>query len=203
MDFCRTHLTLPRDLASRHGVLHAATLAVSCDGREVADRLIEAARVQAAALVDAQMARCQHDIDAYQQASLRQARTMLAALERMPRDFLAQVEPVVIELAQTLFKRLVGELAPAATAAALLRQLVAAAPPRLLEPVLHMHPVDAALLAPGLVPASWTLRADSALAPRRCRLESASGEWQVDFDAAALELAQTLEGAPAGAEKNH
>lgn len=197
MEFCRTRIAMPPGLAATHGVLGGAGLALCADARLAAERLLEAARVQAAALVDEEAARCRADIALGQQQALDQARAMLDALERMPREFLERTEPIVVELAQALFMRLVGELAPAERVAALLRQLQAAAPPRLPEAVLRLHPDEAALLAPGAgtgpaLPFGWSLRPDPSLAPGRARLESAAGEWQLDFAAAALELSQAL-----------
>lgn len=195
MDFCRTNIEMPRGLVATHGVLSAESLALTADARLAGERLLAAARAQAAALVDEELQRCRADIDARQQAALRQAQAMLAELERLPREFLARSEPIVIELAQALFMRLAGELAPAERARALLRQLQMETPLRLPEPVLHAHPSDPVLDAgeAPAAPSGWSVRADPALAPGRYRLESAAGEWRVDFDAAALALVQSLE----------
>lgn len=195
MDFCRARIEMPPGLAANHGVLSAPALALTTDARLAAERLVTAARAQAAALVGDELLRCRADIDARQQEALCQAQAMLAGLERLPREFLARTEPVVIELAQALFMRLVGKLAPAERARALLHQLQAETPLRLPEPVLYAHPDDPVLdatHAPEL-PSGWRARADAALPPGRYRLASAAGEWQVDFDAAALALVRSLE----------
>lgn len=193
MNFCRHSVTLPPGLAASHGVLSAAALALTTDAQEAAARLLADGRARAAALVEEELARCRRDIAAAQHKALEQSAAMLAGMERLPRDFLAQAEATVIGLAQALFQRLVGTLAPGEQAAALLRQLVEAAPLRLPEPVLRLHPDDAAGLAPRLVPPGWAVQPDPAQAPRCWRLESSHGEWQFDFDAAVLALAQALD----------
>ena len=193
MEFCQHSIAPPSGLLPSHGVLSAPALALTSDAGQAAARLLADGRARAAALVEEELARSRHDIAAARHKALEQSSAMLAAMERLPRDFLAQAEPTVIQLAQALFQRLVGTLAPAEQAAALLRQLVEAAPLRLPEPVLRLHPQDAAQLAPRLLPPGWALQPDPAQAPRCWRLESRHGEWQFDFDAAVLELVRSLE----------
>jgi len=192
MAFCTTRIDAPAGLVATHGILSCATLALSADAREAAQRLLAQAERQAAALVEAELDRCRIDIGARQREALDQAGAMLAALDSLPRAFVARTEPLVIELAQALFMRLTGELAPHERAQALLRQLQAEAPPRLPEPVLRVHPDDAPAIAPRLVPNGWSVRPDPALVPGRYRLESSGGEWQVDFDAAVLALSDAV-----------
>lgn len=192
MEFCRTRIDAPPGLVATHGILSGAALALSSDARVAAERLLAQAQARADALVEAELERCRADIGARQQEALGQLQTMLAAQERLPREFLARTEPLVIELARKLFLHLVGELAPHERAQVLLRQLQAEAPPRLAGPELRLHPEDAPALAPRLLPAGWTVRPDPALARGCYRLESGAGEWLVDFDAATLALSDAL-----------
>lgn len=193
MDFCRTRIDAPPGLVATHGILSSAALALSEDARVAAGRLLDQAREQAAALVEDELARCRSEIAARQQEALGQLQAMLAEQERLPREFVARTGPLVIELAQALFLRLAGELAPPERAPVLLRQLQGEAPPRLADPELRVHPDDAQALAPRLLPPGWRVRPDAALARGCYRLESSAGEWLVDFDAATLALADALQ----------
>lgn len=193
MDFCSTRIDMPPGLVASHGILSSAALALSEDAQVAAGRLLAEAQTRAGALVEDELARCREDIGARQRQALGQLQAMLAAQERLPREFLARTGPVVIELAQALFLRLVGELAPHERAQVLLRQLQTEAPARLADPELRVHPEDALSIAPRLLPAGWRVRPDPNLARGCYRLESGAGEWQVDFDAATLALSDALE----------
>ena len=190
MNFARHTIAPAPELLPVDGVFALAAL------RATGDATAAAAHIRSEALAAAQaehMLACERgraERADLQATTLAQAEAMLAALAQAERRFLDQAAPMVADLAQALFVRLAGELAPAARVAAMLHQLHLHAPPRLVDAVLRMHPDDAAAAAAG-APA-WRLEPDAALAPGCCRLEAASGEWCFDFDAAVLALGAGL-----------
>jgi len=194
MNFARHTIAPAPELLPVDGVFALAAL------RATGDATAAAAHIRSEALAAAQaehMLACergQAERAVLQATTLAQAEAMLAALAQAERRFLDQAAPMVAELAQALFVRLAGELAPAARVAAMLHQLHVHAPPRLVDAVLRMHPDDAAAAAAAAAACApaWRLEPDAALAPGCCRLEAASGEWCFDFDAAVLALGAGL-----------
>ena len=194
MNFCQQTIAAVPGLAPAAGVLSLAALRVTSDAVAAAARIRSDAQAQALHEHASAAERSRDERAALEAGTVAQAQSMLAELGQLQRRLLDQAGPIVADLAQALFVRLAGALAPADRLAAMLHQLSASAPPRLVDPVLRLHPADAALAdtAPGPLPPAWRVEPDPALAPGRCRLEAASGEWQFDFDAAVLSLGAGL-----------
>ncbi len=195
MNFCTATIRTDPGLLADQGVLSRQALTITADAVLAAERIVEQARADADEVTWQADQAAQASVAELQSQTLAQAETMFAALEQLQQVFLERSEDMVVDLAQALFLRLAGELTPRERAALMLRQLLAAAPPRLVEPVLRLHPSEAALIEPDSLPAGWILKADPAMGLQRCRLEAVSGEWAFDFDAAVLALRQGLDGA--------
>lgn len=193
MNFAQHTIAPADELLAVDGVFALAALRATGDATLAAARIRSDAHAaaQAAQLLEDERSRAERAHE--QAATLVQAEAMLSALGQLEQRFLDQAASLVADLAQALFLRLAGELAPAARVAAMLHQLRVHAPARLVDPVLRVHPD--AVIDPAAVPAAWRVEPDAALAPGCCRLEAASGEWCFDIDAAVLALAAGLRAA--------
>jgi hypothetical protein len=193
MNFAQHTIAPATELLAVDGVFALAALRATGDATAAAARIRSDARdaAQAEQLLADERSRAERVQS--QATALAQAEAMLGALAQLEQRFLDQAADLVADLAQALFLRLAGELAPAARVAAMLYQLRVHAPARLVDPVLRVHPD--AVIDPASVPAAWRVEPDAALVPGCCRLEAASGEWCFDLDAAVLALAAGLRAA--------
>lgn len=207
--FCVEKITVPDKLRARGGVLRSRALGVTADAGLAAERILQSARDQAAAmLAEAQQRASRLTAEAEEQAQRREqeavqrarvltrdaeratlesADRLLKGLEQANAAFLDRSKDMVVTLVQALYERLVRASTPRERIEAMLAQVSLEAPSRLADAKLHVHPEDVALL-PAL---DWEVKPDASLARGTCRLEAASGEWCASFDAAvdALKLA--------------
>jgi flagellar biosynthesis/type III secretory pathway protein FliH len=192
MNFALHTIAPAPELLPVNGVFALAALRATGDATVAAARIRSDARDAAEAEQVLAAERSRAERAAFQAATLAQAEAMLAVLAQLEQRFLDQAAPMVADLAQALFLRLAGQLAPAERVAAMLHQLRLHAPPRLADAVLRMHPDDTAAMDVAAVAPGWRIDPDAALSPGCCRLEAASGEWCFDFDGAALALVAGL-----------
>lgn len=197
--FCVDILVPQACLRADHGVLRDAALRVTADAGAAAEQIRDGASAEAAAMLDAARSgaeamlsaarsEARQAVQAAEQQTLERAGQLLAMLQSTHDAFLAAAEATVLDLAQGLFERLVIELAPRERIAAAYQRVQLEAPRRLVAPLLRVHPDDIDLL-----PATeWDVKADPSMARGMCRLEAASGEWCVDFDAAVSSLKAAL-----------
>lgn len=197
--FCVDILTPEACLRAEHGVLRDAALRVTADAGAAADQILEEARSEAQAML--QVARSEAEatlhaarteareaVQAAEQQTLERAGQLIQMLQTTHEAFLKSAEATVLDLAQGLFDRLVIELSPRERIAAAYQRVLLEAPPRLVSPLLRVHPDDVDLL-----PATeWDVKPDPGMTRGMCRLEAASGEWRVDFDAAVSALKAAL-----------
>ncbi|RJF96872.1 flagellar biosynthesis/type III secretory pathway protein [Noviherbaspirillum cavernae] len=182
--FCLDTITQDDSLRPDHGVLRIAAFAVTADAREAAQRIRDSAQADADALLrDARMEAARLVQEAETQ-TLQRADALIKALEQANATFLQQAEDLIIELAKGLFDRLVLEATPREKLEAALKRILQEAPPKLVDPMLRVHPDDAELLPE----VEWEVKVDASLMPGSCRLEAASGEWCADFGAAIAAL---------------
>ncbi|MFC7516072.1 FliH/SctL family protein [Herbaspirillum sp. GCM10030257] len=182
--FCLDTITQDDSLRPDHGVLRIAARAVTADARQAAQRIREAAEADAQTLL--QTARVEADRLAQEAEiqTLQRADALIKTLEQTNARFLQQAEDIIIELAKGLFDRLVLEATPREKLEAALKRILQEAPPKLVNPMLRVHPDDAELLPK----VEWEVKVDASLMPGSCRLEAASGEWCADFGAAIAAL---------------
>ncbi len=175
--FCSDTIHPDPLLRADHGVLRPDALRATADAREAAALIMAQARAQAAALA----------LESEQRLLSRAAR-FNGQLEASHHAFMEQAQDMVIELAQAMFSRLVGALAPQERLAALYQRLRQEVPRSLTQPVFWIHPGQLALMPE----TDWEVRCDAALAPGACRLEAAEGEWRIDFESGLAALLSTL-----------
>lgn len=194
--FCVQTITLDPLLRPVDGVLRAAVLGPAGEAASVADQIVARAHEQARRIVEQARADAGAQVEAAQAQVLREAQLLMGAMQARYRAFVDDCQPLVIDLTQQMFARLVGGLTPRKRMEAMFRRLQEEAPARLLEPVLWIHPSEAAL-----VPATeWEIRTDPELAPGMCRLEALDGQWSIDFPAAIEAVRQVLGAAPPPAD---
>jgi flagellar biosynthesis/type III secretory pathway protein FliH len=198
--FCVDTITHEANLRPEHGVLRDASLAVTSDARLAANRIVESARAEAHMLLQQAHAEAQRLAQEAEQQTLQRADQLLKALEHANATFLLRAQDTIVELATGLFDRLMMDATPRERIEAALRRVLHEAPPKLVEPLLRVHPDDAEL-----VPAvEWAVKPDPSLTRGTCRLEASDGEWCADFSAAILALksafARAVEEPDAGVE---
>lgn len=198
-EFCVEILAPEACLRADHGVLRDAALRVTADAGAAADQILDGARTEAQAMLQAARSEAEamlhaartearQAVQAAEQQTLERARQLIQMLQTTHDAFLASAEATVLDLAQGLFDRLVIDLTPRQRIAATYQRVLQEAPRRLVSPLLRVHPDDVDLL-----PATeWDVKSDPTLARGTCRLEAASGEWCVDFDAAVIALKAAL-----------
>lgn len=180
MQFCIDTLSLPANLRTADGVLRLPALQITADAEVAAGQLLAQARAQAERLLEEAHRSAEAQVHAAEERTLLRARVLLQSLEQTHAAVLQRAQDLVIELAQRVFERLAAEMTPRARIESMLKRLQLEAPPRLVTPLLHVHPQDFDLL-PAL---EWEVKLDPALTPGACRLEASSGEWCADFSAA-------------------
>jgi flagellar biosynthesis/type III secretory pathway protein FliH len=188
MTFCVEKIETDPHLRADHGVLRDAALTVTADAHVLRERMLAQAGQQAAAIVQQAhetagkiVARAEHDVVARLQAYMASFEAQYAAFARC-------VEPLAIDLALSLFDRLVLSMTERERIEAMVRRLLQEAPAKLSEPLLHVHPSDLAHL-PG---APWPLKGNPELTPGAALLVASSGEWRVEFDLAVATLRSAL-----------
>ncbi|OGB25921.1 MAG: hypothetical protein A3I66_12055 [Burkholderiales bacterium RIFCSPLOWO2_02_FULL_57_36] len=197
-DFCIEALTPERNLRADHGILRIAALAVTSDARAAADQIMQRAQAQADALLADARVDAQQAVQQAEQATLQRADQLLQALQQTHATFLDRAQEMVLDLAQGLFDRLVIETTPRERIEAALKRVLLEAPPRLVDPLLRVHPDDADLL-PAV---EWDVKPDPSLSRGMCRLEASHGLWCVDFSAAVTALKAALTRAAGNAAAN-
>ncbi|HWW05983.1 FliH/SctL family protein [Collimonas sp.] len=186
--FCTARLVPDSHLRAEHGVLRASALLVTSDAGKVAAHLLQQAQVEQQAMLQAARAEAQLAVHTAQEQVAAQATQLLATLNAAHATLLERAQGLVIDLAQQLFERLVMAATPREQVAAVLRRLQFEAPPKLLTPLLWVHPDDF-----DLVPqTAWELKADPSLARGACKLEASNGEWRAEFGLAAAALKSAL-----------
>jgi flagellar biosynthesis/type III secretory pathway protein FliH len=182
--FCVATLSPDTLLRADHGVLRAASLALTGDARAAAEHILADARRQAEQLRLRADDRARDAVRAAEQQTLERAADLLLRLERRHAQLLLGAQRMAIDLTLALFDRALADTTPRERVAASCRRLLAEAPRALAQPVLYLHPDDGAL-APEL---AWEIKTDAALARGACRLEADGGEWRADFAEGAAAL---------------
>lgn len=176
--FCIEKLTPERSLRPHHGVLRSAALTVTSDAIDIAQSIIRKAEDDATHLLENARADAKRHIEQIEQDAVARAANLIEMLHSAHDEFLNRSEDLVIDLAQGLFDRLVIDLTPRKKIEAALKRVMREAPPRLITPMVRVHPDDMALL-PAI---EWEVKADPTLTRGTCRLEASNGEWCADFD---------------------
>lgn len=203
--FCTAEIKPDASLRPAHGVMRSEAMAVTADARAASGRIIAQARREAAAIVEAGREQAEAARREAQEAAraltrdaeretLRRGAELLDALERANGELFKGAQATVVDLAQALFDRLVGDMTPRKRIEAALRRLRQELPRKLISPALYIHPDDAALL-PEM---EWEVCHDASMARGSCRLEANSGEWRVDFDAAVEALREAFASSTTG-----
>jgi flagellar biosynthesis/type III secretory pathway protein FliH len=185
--FCTRKIAIDTRLRPRDGVIRMQDLELTSDARALADDILAQARAEAERIreqAEQDARECAREAEA---ETLRRAAALLATLEQANATLVERARGVVIETVQGLYERLAAQTTPRKRIEASLARILREAPPRLVEPVLRVHPDDVGLLPE----VEWEVRRDASLARGACRLEAATGQWQADFDASveALRLA--------------
>jgi|GEM_PF-953045 len=171
-----------RDQARAQGESELAT------ARAQAQQELDTARSEAQRVLDDAYAQAQQLAGAEQQRVLEQAAELLELLEQAGAAIVERVEDTALELTQKLFDKLVSEVTPRERLAAALKHVLQEAPPKLVDPLLRVHPDDVELLPE----VEWPVKGDPSIARGACRLEAASGQWCAAFDAAVEALTAAL-----------
>jgi len=188
-DFCVDTIRREPQLRGNHGILRAASFAVTNDARLAAERIEQKALAEA----DVIRQRAQEDADAIvkqaEQQTLERAAGLIRALQEAQAGLLERSEDIIVSLAQAMFDRLIAETTPRERIEAMLRRVQQEAPQGLVNPLLRLHPEDLAD-APAV---EWPIKPDPALPRGTCRLEASEGEWTADFCAAVSSLKSALQ----------
>lgn len=187
-EFCVERVAPHKTLRPHHGVLRAASFAITSDAQEAARRIVQQARDEAdriRAVAEEQAKRQAHFT---QQKAIGDADILLRALDGAYDTFIGRAQDIVLELAQAMFDKLLIKTPPRKRMEAMLAMLAREVPAKPVDAVLRVHPDDAELL-PEL---EWPVKHDAAMARGACRLETANGQWTVNFDAAVSALVQAL-----------
>lgn len=185
--FCLDTVVIDAQLCADRGLLRAASLAATANARMLAQRIAAKAQTDADRLAQEARAEAQHVASRTEQDTLRRADELIRQLEQAQVRMLERAHDTIVDLACALFDRLVADSTPRERIEATLRLLLQEAPPKLVNPVLRVHPGETALVPE----VEWEIKPDATLPRGTCRLEASSGEWCVDFNAAveALRLA--------------
>jgi flagellar biosynthesis/type III secretory pathway protein FliH len=178
--FCVDSITPAPDLRAVHGILRAAAFSVTTDARLVAQRIEREAQEQADQLLDAARAEAAQIAGEAERQVFERAGVLLEALEAMQATLIERSQEVVIDLTRNLFDRLVMQTTPREQIEAMLQRVLQEAPPKLVEPVLRVHPDDVELLPT----VNWDIKPDPQLSRGACRLEASYGQWCADFGGA-------------------
>lgn len=188
MSFCVDTVTVPEMLRAQHGVLRVASLQVTTDAVEAARKIIEEAHTEARNVQEQAYRDAETIVNNAELQVFERSRQLFQVLEKERDTFLERGKDVIIDLACTLFERLVMEMSQREKVAAALKRVMAEAPRRLINPVLRVHPSD----VPCLPELEWDIKEDDTLSPGSCKLTAGNGEWYVDFDAAVTSLKATF-----------
>ena len=183
-DFCVDVLSPENTLRPRHGILRVAAMVVTSDAGDAADLILRNAQAQADELLARARDEACQAVRIAEQETIVHAARLLQALKNAQATFLNRSQDMVIDLAQGLFDRLVLDLTPRKRLEAALKRVLREAPPRLVLPLLHVHPDDLSLLPT----VEWDVTADASLQRGMCRLEASNGQWCVDFNAGVAAL---------------
>jgi flagellar biosynthesis/type III secretory pathway protein FliH len=198
-NFCVATVQVDERMRGDHGVLHAHSLFLSSQAREMAAQLMDEAEQNREALLlqtqeqseqmlaDAQQA----GEDAVEQAQTRvieQANDLFATLDSSLAQVNDGIRPLVVSLALELFDRLVLESTPEERAAGAYRRLLTEVPLKLIDAVLKVHPEELAIYEAFVPAPRWALQPDPSIARGACRVDANSGEWSAGFDLAAKAL---------------
>ena len=187
--FCVERVTPHKTLRPHHGVLRATSFAITSDAEEAARRIVQQARDEADRIRTRAQEQAKQQAQATQEKVLRDADILLRALDGAYDSFIGKTQDIVLELVQAMFDKLLIKTPPRKRMEAMLAMLAREVPAKPVDAVLRVHPDDAQLL-PEL---EWPVKQDAAMARGACRLETANGQWTVNFDAAVSALVQALE----------
>jgi flagellar biosynthesis/type III secretory pathway protein FliH len=190
--FCVEKITADERLRAADGILRAQALTVTSDARVLGERIVQEARAEADNIMSQARARARQREQAAEANVLQRAAELLAGLEEANATVADRVADMVVDLVLGLFDRLLMQATPRKRIEASLKRLLREAPPRLIDPVLRVHPDDADLLPE----VEWDVKRDASLARGACRLEAISGEWYADFDAAVASLRDAIYDVP-------
>lgn len=198
-NFCVASVQVDERMRGEHGVLHAHSLFLSRQTRELTSQLMaeaeqdrEALLAQAHDETEQMLADAQRAGDeAVEQAQVRvieQADQLFATLDSALAQVNDGIRPLVVSLALELFDRLVLETTPEERIASAYRRLLSEVPLKLVDAVLKVHPDELAIYETILPAPRWTLQPDISIARGACRVDANSGEWSAGFDLAAQAL---------------
>nr|WP_253909724.1 HrpE/YscL family type III secretion apparatus protein [Herbaspirillum seropedicae] len=190
---------MPPSLRPRHGVVSSVDFRVTEDARLAAAQLVQQAQAEAAGIREQARADALAALHDEERRIAHEAGQLLARLREREASMLEGVAGLAVDLAHSIFDRLLVDTTARERVMAACRRVREEAPPKLTEAVAWLHPEDAASLAQeDALP--WELRTDARLAQGSCRLEAASGEWRADFSLAAEALRATVQqwNAPGG-----
>jgi flagellar biosynthesis/type III secretory pathway protein FliH len=186
--FCVEKIAADEHLRAADGILRAQALTVTADARALGERIVQQARAEADNITSQGRARARQRERAAEADVLRRAAELLAGLQEANATVADRVADTVVDLVLNLFDRLLMQATPRKRVEASLRRLLREAPPRLIDPVLRVHPDDADLLPE----VEWEVKHDTSLPRGACRLEAISGEWYADFDVAVASLREAF-----------
>jgi flagellar biosynthesis/type III secretory pathway protein FliH len=183
-EFCVDSITPEANLRAEHGILRAGALAVTSDARHASTLIVQQAQAEADKIMEEARVEAQRLAKGAEQGALQRAAHLLRALEQVNETFLLRAQDTIITIAQRLFDQLVAASTPREQIEAALRRVMREAPSKLVNPLLRVHPEDAALI-PAI---EWEIKPDANLSRGMCRLEAAGGEWCADFSASVAAL---------------
>lgn len=166
------------------GILRAGELKVITDARVLAGNIVQEARDKAEEILSQANVQARELEQAAQAQVFERSSELLAGLEEAGATVADRVADTVVDLVMSLLDKLLLQATPRKRIEASLKRLQREAPSKLMDAVLCVHPEDAALL-PEM---EWEVKRDDTLARGACRLETASGEWHADFEAAVTSL---------------
>ena len=188
MNFCVAKITMDSALRADRGVVREAALAVTSNAQIGAQRILATAQAQADQIMQLAQQRADAIAEDAQLQSIEALDSYQAAFDAQYGSFLQRAQPLVIQLALGLFDQLVLSMTERERAAALVNRLVAEAPTKLTDVMLHLHPQD----AQHLPNTEWPSKADATLAQGTAVLIASSGEWRMDLPLAVDTLKASL-----------
>jgi len=178
--FCVEKIAVDKRLRAADGVLRVEALTVTSDARALGEQIVQEARAEADKITSQARARARQRETKAETEVLQRASELLAGLEEANATVANRVADTVVDLVLGLFDKLLVQAPPRKRIEASLKRLLREAPPRLIEPVLMVHPDDVELLPQ----VEWEVKHDDSLSRGACRLEALSGEWFADFNVA-------------------
>jgi flagellar biosynthesis/type III secretory pathway protein FliH len=178
--FCIDQIRIEPGLRAEHGVMRSASFAVTTRARVVAADIERRAEAEREAVLRAARDEAGRIVQEAETKVFEQAARLLELLAQMQGTVVDRAQDIVVDLACSLLDRLVLQMTPREKVEATLRRLLAEAPPKLVEPVLRVHPED----AEHLPAVDWEIKKDDTMARGACRLEATDGKWCADFGGA-------------------